>query len=88
MPGPLLETKLHVPRRRQGLVARPRLIDRLSRGVESALTLVSAPAGFGKTSLVADWLAAAGADGRGAAGSRLTSVTTIPCCSGLTWLPH
>ena len=64
MPGPLLQTKLHVPRRRQGLVARPRLIDRLSRGAESALTLVSAPAGFGKTSLVADWLAAAGADGR------------------------
>jgi LuxR family transcriptional regulator, maltose regulon positive regulatory protein len=60
MPGPLLETKLHVPRRRPGLVARPRLIDRLSRGAESALTLVSAPAGFGKTSLLADWLAAAG----------------------------
>ena len=67
MSGPLLETKLHVPRRRQGLVARPRLIDRLSRGAESALTLVSAPAGFGKTSLLADWLAAAGADGRAAA---------------------
>src|SRR5215217_5438687 len=64
MPGPLLETKLHVPRRRPGLVARPRLIDRLSRGAESALTLVSAPAGFGKTSLLADWLAAAGVDER------------------------
>ena len=67
MSGPLLETKLHVPRRRQGLVARPRLIDLLSRGAEAALTLVSAPAGFGKTSLLADWLAAAGADGRAAA---------------------
>ena len=64
MPGPLLETKLHIPRRRPGLVARPRLIDRLSRGAESALTLVSAPAGFGKTSLLADWLAAAGVDER------------------------
>src|SRR5215218_3332725 len=64
MPGPLLETKLHVPRRRPGLVARPRLIDRLSRGAQSALTLVSAPAGFGKTSLLADWLAAAGVDER------------------------
>jgi len=64
MPGPLLESKLHVPRRRPGLVARPRLIDRLSRGAESALTLVSAPAGFGKTSLLADWLAAAGVDER------------------------
>jgi LuxR family maltose regulon positive regulatory protein len=67
MSGPLLETKLHVPRRRQGLVARPRLIDLLSRGAESALTLVSAPAGFGKTSVLADWLATAGADGRAAA---------------------
>ena len=67
MSGLLLETKLHVPRRRQGLVARPRLIDRLSRGAESTLTLVSAPAGFGKTSLLADWLDAAGADGRCAA---------------------
>jgi LuxR family maltose regulon positive regulatory protein len=67
MSGPLLKTKLHVPRRRQGLVARPRLIDILSHGAESALTLVSAPAGFGKTSLVADWLATTGADGRAAA---------------------
>ena len=67
MAGPLLETKLHVPRRRRGLVARPRLSERLSRGAESALTLVSAPAGFGKTTLLAEWLAAPPADGRSAA---------------------
>ena len=67
MAGPLLETKLHVPRRRRGLVARPRLSERLSRRAESALTLVSAPAGFGKTTLLAEWLAAAPADGRSAA---------------------
>jgi LuxR family maltose regulon positive regulatory protein len=67
MAGPLLETKLHVPRWRRGLVARPRLTDRLSRGAESALTLVSAPAGFGKTTLLAEWLAAAPADGRSVA---------------------
>ena len=67
MAGPLLETKLHVPRRRRGLVARPRLSERLSRGAESTLTLVSAPAGFGKTTLLAEWLAAAPADGRSAA---------------------
>jgi LuxR family transcriptional regulator, maltose regulon positive regulatory protein len=59
MAGPLLETKLHVPRRRRGLVPRPRLIERLSRASESKLTLVSAPAGFGKTTLLAEWLAAA-----------------------------
>jgi LuxR family transcriptional regulator, maltose regulon positive regulatory protein len=67
MAGPLLETKLHVPRGRRGLVARPRLSERLSRGAESALTLVSAPAGFGKTTLLTEWLAAAAADGRSAA---------------------
>ena len=67
MTGPLLETKLHVPRGRRGLVARPRLRERLSRGAESALTLVSAPAGFGKTTLLTEWLASYGADGRSAA---------------------
>src|ERR1700722_3384416 len=59
MAGPLLETKLHVPRSRRSLVARPRLSERMSRGAESALTLVSAPAGFGKTTLLAERLAAA-----------------------------
>ncbi len=58
MASPLLATKLHVPRRQRDLVARPRLSERLSRGAESALTLVSAPAGFGKTTLLAQWLAA------------------------------
>ena len=67
MAGPLLETKLHVPRRRGDLVARPRLSQRLSRGAEAALTLVSAPAGFGKTTLLAQWLAATPAQGRAVA---------------------
>jgi LuxR family transcriptional regulator, maltose regulon positive regulatory protein len=58
MASPLLATKLHVPRRRRGLVARPRLSGRLSRGAEARLTLISAPAGFGKTTLLAEWLAA------------------------------
>jgi len=52
----LLETKLFVPRRRRGLVARPRLSERLNRGAESKLMLVSAPAGFGKTTLLTEWL--------------------------------
>ena len=60
--GPLLETKFHVPRRRRELVARSRLRDRLNRGREAALTLVSAPAGFGKTTLLTDWLADARVD--------------------------
>src|SRR5438128_3708485 len=64
MVTPLLETKFYVPKSRRGLVPRPRLSDRLNRGAESKLTLVSAPAGFGKTTLLADWLAAVAVDGR------------------------
>ena len=64
MPSPLLETKLYIPRVRRGLVTRPRLSERLSRGSESKLTLVSAPAGFGKTTLLAEWLAASPATER------------------------
>ena len=55
---PLLETKLYIPKWRPGLVSRPRLIERLDQGTERKLTLVSAPAGFGKTTLLAEWLAA------------------------------
>ena len=51
MAGPLLETKLYVPSRRRGVVPRPRLSERLNCGAESKLTLVSAPAGFGKSAL-------------------------------------
>ena len=58
MPAALLETKFYVPRPRRGLVPRPRLSERLDRGTASKLTLVSAPAGFGKTTLLTEWLAA------------------------------
>ncbi|MGW2820364.1 LuxR C-terminal-related transcriptional regulator [Streptomyces sp. NPDC001443] len=63
MASPLIETKLYRPRIRQGAVARPRLGEFLSRGAKSRMTLVSAPAGFGKTTAVAEWLAGA-ADGQ------------------------
>ncbi len=52
----LLATKTFVPRRRSRTVPRPRLCDGLDEGSRRPLTLVSAPAGFGKTSLVADWV--------------------------------
>ena len=58
VPAPLLETKFYVPRSRRGLVPRPRLGERLDRGTASKLTLVSAPAGFGKTTLLTEWLTA------------------------------
>ena len=52
----LLETKFFVPSIRPELVSRPRLIKQLNNGVHRKLTLISAPAGFGKTTLVAEWI--------------------------------
>ncbi len=56
----LLVTRLHVPRPRAQLVARTRLVERLHQSTKHALTLVSAPAGFGKTTLLSQWLAESG----------------------------
>ncbi len=58
MPQALVTTKLRTPRPRPNLVARPRLREVLAAGEGRALTLVSAPAGFGKTTLLAEWLEA------------------------------
>ena len=57
----LLATKLHVPRPQPGFVPRPRLAAALDEGLARQLVLVCAPAGSGKTVLLADW---AGRDGR------------------------
>lgn len=54
MTGPLLATKVHAPVRRGSSVRRSRLTDRL--GAPGRLVLVAAPAGFGKTSVVTEWL--------------------------------
>ena len=51
----LLATKLHIPRLRPGFLARPRLLDQLAQGTARELTLVCAPAGFGKTSVLGEW---------------------------------
>jgi ATP/maltotriose-dependent transcriptional regulator MalT len=56
VPQTLVTTKLRAPRTRPNLVARPRLHEALDRGEERKLTLVSAPAGFGKTTLLVEWL--------------------------------
>ncbi len=58
MSGDLLQTKLYMPRLRPSLVPRPHLIQKLNQGVQQGckLTLISAPAGFGKTTLVSEWV--------------------------------
>ena len=62
MSAPILATKLYIPSPRPKVVPRPRLIERLNEGLSSSrkLALISAPAGFGKTTLVSEWLAGCG----------------------------
>lgn len=61
MPAPVLATKLYIPSSRPNVVVRSRLIERLNMGLTSSrtpsMTLISAPAGFGKTTLVSEWVA-------------------------------
>jgi LuxR family maltose regulon positive regulatory protein len=57
MSTPLLATKLYIPPPRPNVVLRPRLSERLNEGLHRKLTLISAPAGFGKTTLVSTWIA-------------------------------
>src|SRR5215472_14201272 len=56
----LLATKLHVPRPQPGFVPRPRLVRALGEGLARGRVLVCAPAGFGKTALLAAWARGAG----------------------------
>jgi LuxR family maltose regulon positive regulatory protein len=62
MSTPILATKLYIPPPRSTAVLRPRLIEWLNEGLSSGrkLTLISAPAGFGKTTLVSEWVASCG----------------------------
>jgi LuxR family transcriptional regulator, maltose regulon positive regulatory protein len=56
MPIPLLATKLYIPPPRSNLVLRPRLLARLNEGLHRKVTLISASAGFGKTTLLSSWI--------------------------------
>ena len=56
MNSAMLETKFYLPRCRPGVMPRRRLMDVLDRGTSPRLTLISAPAGFGKTTVLAQWL--------------------------------
>lgn len=52
----IIATKLYIPRLRPGLVVRPRLLERLNGGIHAHLTLIAAPAGFGKSTLLGQWI--------------------------------
>src|SRR5215210_4983648 len=57
MSTPILGTKLYIPPPRPKVVRRPHLVERLNGGLHRKLTLVAAPAGFGKTTLISTWVA-------------------------------
>ena len=56
MSTPIIATKLYIPPLRPKVVIRPRLIERLNEGLHRNLILIAAPAGFGKTTLVSEWV--------------------------------
>src|SRR4030043_1710162 len=60
MSAQILAAKLYIPPPRARIVLRPRLIEQLNEGLDCKLTLISAPAGFGKTTLVSEWIASCG----------------------------
>ena len=62
MSAPILLTKLFVPAVRPELVSRSHLIEQLNRSLSRKLSLISAPAGFGKTTLVTEWIQSPGDD--------------------------
>ncbi len=53
---PVIATKLYAPKPKPNLVHRIHLIEQLNMGINQKLTLISAPAGFGKTTLLGEWL--------------------------------
>lgn len=65
MLSPLLQTKLYLPRPKTRLVSRSRLLEKLDLVRERKLALVSAPAGFGKTTLLSEWIEHQGKDQAG-----------------------
>jgi LuxR family maltose regulon positive regulatory protein len=64
MTSSLVATKFAAPRLRSALVPRPRLSELMDAGADATLTLVSAPAGFGKTTALASWLSRVAAEPR------------------------
>ncbi|MEC0227539.1 LuxR C-terminal-related transcriptional regulator [Paenibacillus alba] len=57
----IVSTKLHIPHVRKVLVSRPRLMHKLNEGLQAKLTLVSAQAGYGKTTVLSEWVKQCGA---------------------------
>ncbi len=85
--SPILATKLYVPRPRAARVVRPQLLARLAVGLRGLLTLIAAPAGFGKTTLLADLLATMRLEARDLRLEDTTQASRLkPQASQVAWL--
>lgn len=80
----LLATKFHIPPSRPILVGRPRLVEQLDEGLTAPLTLVSAPPGFGKTTIVSEWVRRRAESGGSRSGDKAPS--TGPPSIRVAWL--
>jgi len=77
MIAPILDTKLYIPPASPHMILRPRLVDRLNKGLHRKLTLISAPAGFGKSTLISEWAACCGREGPEAPGEQKLCVAWL-----------
>src|SRR5713226_3619371 len=84
----LLATKIFVPASPQTLIRRPRLTALLDEGLQRKLTLLSAPAGFGKTTLLSTWVQTRAEEDAPVAWSPSMKVTITLYASGPTSLQH
>ncbi|MFN8459111.1 MAG: hypothetical protein U0401_31425 [Anaerolineae bacterium] len=88
METPLLQTKLYIPPSHSDLVPRLRLLERLNQGLQGPLTVITAPAGFGKTTLISAWINQKDEGGRrkDESGKTLHRSAFIPHPSQVAWL--
>lgn len=88
MSAPILTTKLYIPPARPDVAPRPRLVERLNEGLALGrkLTLVAAPAGFGKTTLVSAWVHSGIGSSKHDGAEAAVSTCTSPAPLGVAWL--
>lgn len=85
---PILQTKLYAPRhqRQKNIVSRPRLTERLTAGLVGKVTLISAPTGFGKSTLLSDWIGQIAELGMRRSESSSPPHSTFPTPHSIAWL--
>lgn len=82
----LFQTKLYLPQVDHNYIERPQLIDHLNRGLDRKLTVITAPAGYGKTTVVSQWLASRVSDSVSVRQKEAWSHKHPPLAASVAWL--